>query len=332
MSSIPEWSRSDVLRVLRQHPFATSLDWDIIAEKFAFDLAVLDEPEGTLPIATLYGVFEYAAKELGNDAIMFDIFYATEVGTFSVFDYLFVCAPTVREACQAWKRFMPIRTNAFDVLFYEDTDFGTIEWPIKEGRGIWYQNEFARFGWAIKRLETVLETDTPPLTIHLAAPTPEGHSEVLERYAKRIRFNQLRNAISVPATLLSKPLPQNEDSLYAIIRQSALKEIEHFQNRHSPICKISDEIAETLKTGTCSLAQVAHNLGMSQRSVQRALEQEGTNFRKVTEDVRKTAAERYLRSTDLPLKEIAYLLGFSELSTFSRAVKTWFGVPPREIR
>ncbi|MEM9632738.1 MAG: helix-turn-helix transcriptional regulator [Pseudomonadota bacterium] len=96
--------------------------------------------------------------------------------------------------------------------------------------------------------------------------------------------------------------------------------------------RIANEVASNLSHGACTLPQISAKLGMSQRAVQRLLEKEGTSFRKLSEEIRRSAAERYLRSTDLPMKEIAYLLGFSELSTFSRAVKTWFGVSPRKVR
>lgn len=327
-----EWMRSDAFKALKYYSPASRLDWQVIAKLYEFDPAVIDDPEGTVAITTLFDVFEHVARELGSDAIMFDIFNKMDVGAFSVFDYLFICAPTLRDACKAWKRFMPMRTNAYELQYHEDQLTGTLEWPIMEGRGIWYQSMYARIGWAARRFEIVLETDHPPLDIELATPEPKDPSEFLERYGGKIRFNRLRNSISVPAYLLSKPLPQNEDNLYAIIQKSAFRELGLFQNRNSPLSRIANEIAETLKSGTCNLAQVAQNLGMSQRSVQRVLEQQGTTFRKLTEDIRKTAAERYLQSTDLPFKEIAFLLGFSELSTFSRAVKTWYGVPPRKIR
>ena len=332
MPAKSEWMRSDAFKVLQQYPPAAALDWRTIANIHNFDPAVIDDPQGTIPITTWFEVFEYVARELGSDAIMFDIFNTLEAGAFSVFDYLFICAPTLRDACRAWQRFMPMRTNAYDLQYHEDDLSGTIEWPILEGRGIWYQSMYAQTGWAAKRFEIVLETDQPPLTIELATPEPKDPSRFLKRYGRKIRFNRLRNSISVPAHLLSKHLPQNEDNLYTIIQESALREMGLFQNRNSPLSRIANEVVETLKSGTCSLAHVAQNLGMSQRSVQRVLEQEGTTFRKLTEDIRKTAAERYLQSTDLPFKEIAFLLGFSELSTFSRAVKTWYGVPPRKIR
>ena len=332
MPAKSEWVRSDAFKALQQYSPASVLDWTAIAETYEFDPAVIDDPEGTVPITAWFAVFEHVARELGNDAIMFDIFSAVGVGTFSVFDYLFVCAPTLRDACKAWKRFMPMRTNGYDLHYHEDEHFGILEWPILEGRGIWYQSMYARVAWTAKRFEMVLETDTPPLDIELAAPEPKDPSEFLKRYGRKVRFNRLRNCVSVPAHLLSKRLPQNEDNLYAIILKSAFREMGLFQNRNSPLSRIANEIAESLKNGTCNLTQVSQKLGMSQRSVQRVLEQEGTTFRKLTEDIRKTAAERYLQSTSLPFKEIAFLLGFSELSTFSRAVKTWYGVPPRKVR
>ncbi|WP_417676296.1 helix-turn-helix domain-containing protein [Roseibium sp.] len=332
MPSKTEWMRSDAFRALKYHSPAAKLDWRAIAELHKFDPAVIDDPEGTVPITTWLDVFEHVAQELGSDAIMFDIFNKMDVGAFSVFDYLFICAPTLRDACKAWKRFMPMRTNAYGLHYHEDEHYGILEWPILEGRGIWCQSMYARIGWAARRFEIVLETDHPPIAIELATPAPKDQSDFLERYGRKVRFNRLRNCISIPAYLLSKRLPQNEDNLYAIIQTSAFRELGLFQNRNSPMSRVANEIAETLKNGTCNLAQIAQNLGMSQRSVQRVLEQEGTTFRKLTEDIRKTAAERYLQSTDLPFKEIAFLLGFSELSTFSRAVKTWYGVPPRKIR
>ena len=223
MPAIAKWSRSDAFKVLYLHPLASSLDWDSISRMFNFDLSVIDEPGGSVPAETLFGVFEWAAKELGNDAIMFDIFNTTDVGSFSVFDYLFVCAPTLRDACMSWQRYMPIRTNAYTFSFFEDDEFGTLEVLMPEDKSVWHQNMFARMGWAIRRFETVLEDKAPPLTVDLTAPEPSGPSEFLERYRGKISFNGCRNAISVPKELLSKRLPQNETSLYAIIQKSALK-------------------------------------------------------------------------------------------------------------
>ncbi|WP_346908874.1 helix-turn-helix transcriptional regulator [uncultured Roseibium sp.] len=80
------------------------------------------------------------------------------------------------------------------------------------------------------------------------------------------------------------------------------------------------------------MGNVASTMGLTQKALQRALGRQGTCFRHVLEDARSSMAAHYLTRTNLPMKEIAYLLGFSETSAFSRAVKRWFGQPPRAIR
>lgn len=327
-----EWARSDVLRVLRDICSQSDLDWPHLARRYNFDLASLNDPQGTVPITAWYAVFEDVADALGNDAVMFDLFNSIDIGCFSIFDYLFACAPTLRDACQAWVRFSPIRTNAFRLKFEEDETGGFVEWPILEGRGEWRQNMFGRIGWATRQIEHALDMSAPPILIELATAAPVNTSSFQKKYQGRIRFGAPHNRICFPRALLSRPLRRNDSHLYEIILTSAMTELDRFGQMESPLSRIANEVAANLANGGSTLPVIAAKLGMSQRGVQRLLEKEGTSFRKLSEEIRRSAAERYLHGSDMPMKEIAYLLGFSELSTFSRAVKTWFGVPPKKVR
>ena len=76
----------------------------------------------------------------------------------------------------------------------------------------------------------------------------------------------------------------------------------------------------------------AANLHISVRSLQRRLREEGVSFGEITESVRKNMATHYLQVGEYPLKEISYLLGYNELSAFSRAFKKWTGVSPVDYR
>jgi len=332
MSLEGEWARSDVFRVLRDICSDANLDWPDMARRYNFDLASLDEPQGTVPIMAWHAVFEHIADVLGDDAVMFDLFNTVDIGCFSIFDYLFACAPSLRDACHAWVRFCPIRTNAYRMVFEEDETGGFVEWPILEGRGEWRQNMFGRIGWAMQQLEHALDMKAPPVLIELATSAPECTSNFQKKYQGRIKFGAAHNRILMPAALLSRPLRRNDEHLYEIILKAASGELDRFGQMEAPLTRIANEVASNLSNGANSLPQIAAKLGMSQRAVQRLLEKEGTSFRKLSEEIRRSAAERYLRGTDLPMKEIAYLLGFSELSTFSRAVKAWFGVSPKKVR
>jgi len=71
---------------------------------------------------------------------------------------------------------------------------------------------------------------------------------------------------------------------------------------------------------------------MSVRSLQRRLKEAGTTFRTVLDMVRKDLASTYVHDPDIELAEVAFLLGFSDQSDFSRAFKRWTGNPPSEVR
>ena len=71
---------------------------------------------------------------------------------------------------------------------------------------------------------------------------------------------------------------------------------------------------------------------MSERTLQRRLEEEASSFVQLLSDTRRELAEQYLSRLQMTLEQAAYLLGFSEQSSFFRACKRWFGVPPGEYR
>lgn len=95
---------------------------------------------------------------------------------------------------------------------------------------------------------------------------------------------------------------------------------------------VANAIVGLLGTSNPTLAVVAAELKLGERTIQRRLALEGTSFEDVLAGTRRSVAERLLRDTELPLTDIAFMLGFSELSAFTRAAKRWHGVSPRQFR
>lgn len=91
-------------------------------------------------------------------------------------------------------------------------------------------------------------------------------------------------------------------------------------------------IAEVMRDGDLAIGPVASKLAMSPRTLQRRLEEHGTDFRRVAEDTRRRFAINYLRDPKHTLTEIAYLLGYSEVSAFNRAFKRWTASTPSDYR
>jgi AraC-like DNA-binding protein len=91
-------------------------------------------------------------------------------------------------------------------------------------------------------------------------------------------------------------------------------------------------IAEHLPSGDATLDVVAADLFYSRRKLQRLLHPHGTTFKELVNSIRRELALQYVQNKDMELIEIAFLLGFSEQSTFSRSFKRWTGTSPSEYR
>ena len=91
-------------------------------------------------------------------------------------------------------------------------------------------------------------------------------------------------------------------------------------------------MASLLMTHSCSAENVAASLGMSERTLQRRLQSEGSSFRQVLERLRASLAVNYMREPQFRLTDVAEMLGYAELSVFSRGFKRWYGITPQAWR
>jgi AraC-like DNA-binding protein len=96
--------------------------------------------------------------------------------------------------------------------------------------------------------------------------------------------------------------------------------------------RVTAVIVDMLPSGSVADEKVAEQLNMSLRSLQRRLNEVGTTFRTLIERVRKDLAATYVSDLEIELVEVAFLLGFSDQSAFSRAFKRWTGYSPCEVR
>ena len=80
--------------------------------------------------------------------------------------------------------------------------------------------------------------------------------------------------------------------------------------------------------GMVSLDDIASNFNLSTRTIQRKLKNEQVSFQQITDEVRKSLAINYLKAGDVPVKQISYMLGYNELSAFTRTFKRWMGTTP----
>lgn len=96
--------------------------------------------------------------------------------------------------------------------------------------------------------------------------------------------------------------------------------------------RLEELLRDRIANGSPPIGSVARELGLSIRTLQRRLGERGLAYRDVVASVRRRLAEAYLLETTIPIGQIALRLGYSELSAFDRAFRSWHGVSPGRFR
>jgi len=130
---------------------------------------------------------------------------------------------------------------------------------------------------------------------------------------------------------LNQPVLCANASMFEVFDRQANELIENFDNKNTLSWKVQKLIAENLNGASLTIEQTAKELAMSTRSLQNKLKEESTSYQEIVNRVRQDLAEKYIRQGIASLADIAFLLGYSEVSAFSRSFKKWTGISPSQF-
>ncbi|MDF1779794.1 MAG: AraC family transcriptional regulator ligand-binding domain-containing protein [Alcanivoracaceae bacterium] len=125
---------------------------------------------------------------------------------------------------------------------------------------------------------------------------------------------------------------QSSDTQLAAMLDATLNQRLAEVEKGSLVVQLSLWVEEGLPEGEPSLGDAAKKFNLSVRSLQRRLSEEELTWKQLIENTRKTLVERHLRTPGMSVTQLAFLLGFSDVSSFSRAFKKWYGVAPSQFK
>ena len=120
--------------------------------------------------------------------------------------------------------------------------------------------------------------------------------------------------------------------MYHQLIEQAEKYLRSLYAQDSITAQLKRMLAELLATGESSTDSACRALKLSRRTLQRRLRAEKTSYQKVLHEVRAVLAVNYLSDERLQALEVAMLLGYSNISSFTTAFKSWYDMPPVEYR
>lgn len=254
--------------------------------------------------------------------------------TYGIWGYGLISSATAGEALALALRFLPL-TYAFTGISAEQTDgrfilkFGE---PELEGevRRFMVQRDMVA---AARLMSELVGTDFQLHRIMLRERQPKPDAaQAFDHWARlckaEIAFGCSQNALVSDARVLGLRMPNANPITAAMCKQTC----EALMARRRIKLGVSTLIRSCLQLacgpGLPDLAQMARHLCMSERTLKRRLQEEGTSFRQIVMDVRGKMAQDLLAKGTLSMSEIASRLGFSDQSSFSQAFKRWHGTAP----
>jgi AraC-like DNA-binding protein len=172
----------------------------------------------------------------------------------------------------------------------------------------------------------------PVLEIHLPHAAPRDEEPYRRLFRAPLKWNQAQAAIVLDHAALDTPLLKADPHLLAYFERQADALASRHASDEDLSARVRRLVIEALPAGPPALPPIARALGQSARSLRRHLADEGTSFQALVEDTRAELAKRYLENPKLTVSEIAFLVGFSELSPFQRAFRRWTDLTPRAYR
>jgi AraC-like DNA-binding protein len=293
----------------------------------------LGDPDRLLSLNAVATLLDAAARRCNDPC--FGLHYAEflPAGSSGILGHLVLSAPTVRDAIQDVERYVGLLMAPIAVSFSEKGGRGVLSWRYPETFSApKIQFSGLMVGALIMRLQKVAGPEVKPLSVELDHRPFECADEVRRILGSRVRFDRPGNLIAFDSNTLNRRTSGAQPGLHSLMRQLGDRVLEE-QRQEADIVELTRrQIAARLKSGAGGLDAIADAFGLSARALQGRLKRGGTTFETLVGATRQQLAESYLRDTGLSMTEIAMLLGFSELSAFTRASQRWFNMSPSAYR
>jgi AraC-like DNA-binding protein len=147
-----------------------------------------------------------------------------------------------------------------------------------------------------------------------------------------VRFGCAANELVVENDFIERLVPLADARLYRILKQHVERILAELPGDDDWLSAVRNAIAAAMLEGDPKRMRVARRLAISTRTLERRLNEHGVVYRQLVDDTRRVFAMEYLNDRNQSLTEIAFLLGYSEVSAFHRAFRRWTGSTPSEYR
>lgn len=291
------------------------------------------DPKAMIPAGTYYDMLERIADRIDVTDLPVRVGASMRLDEYGALGLAFKAATTLGGSYARVERYARLWTSVVEYELRADPR-GTLFILHRSGErrlGLRLSNE-ATLASAVSIARQVCPVPVAPLEVLVQHPAPISTATHAGYFGCPIRFGADRDALLFSRETLEQPNILGDEGISRYLISHLDAELSEIAEVAPLVARAKDAIAQALNEGAPKMADIARGLGLSARSFHRRLSEHGMSFQTLTEDTRRDLAEGLLRDERHSLAEIAFLTGFSEQSSFTRAFKRWVGTTPASYR
>lgn len=308
-------------------------DVDSIFGTTSIHLDDLDSPITELSLQQFCLLFTEAAKQTGNDNFGLHFGAQFEPKKLGAIGYAAISSPTLSAALRNMEFYFPAHQNQSSFSLIQDSDILWLSYRILDPR-IAERRQDAELSmgmfWNIFR--RALGCDWSPLEVRFEHTKPSNGAEHEKVFGAPVLFGRRTNAMAFRRCDLDAIMPDQDPYLFSIIEPFLQSRCKLHDNPETFASIVRNQIKLNLSTTTPTIPEIARIFGLSECQFQHELDLHRLSFQDLLRAARQELSLHYINDTEIPLTEVALLLGYSELSAFSRAFRNWTGMSPHRYR
>lgn len=270
----------------------------------------------------------------GIPEITLKLFNHLMLPDFGLYGYALASSDNLQKACEIASQYLRLTSDRFQEHFYIEGDRAILEClpnPLYRHQRIDICEEFIAGNWRGFHLLLPDSIDLSQIKICLDYPAPDYQHHYKALFSCKVNFGGDKVHFIFPAAWLASEITTADADLVALCQAQCESLLDPEKNTHELINKIRNLVMQE-RHFLMTLDQAAQRYCMSPRTLRQHLYDLGTSFKDIVLDLRMQIAKQYLESTYIPIKEIAYLLNYSQPSAFQRAFKAYFDISPKQMR
>ena len=292
---------------------------------------VLNQRSARIPYYQHAALLDLSAKATENGCFGLDLAAnESDPRDNGLLAYTALSSKTFGEALKVVERYFHVLNEAIDVSVEFSPREVTVDYDISE-TGLATSRQAIEFGAAnlVRSLRFLTNSRLRPAEVRFRHARNHEIAKFERFFGCPVHFGTRHNSLTFSHRQLGLPIATADERLHGLLIKYC-EEILASRQDSSPDLRhrVETIITKLLCRGEAETEMVAHELGMSVRTLARRLGDLGVTYAQILDELRHDLALRYLRDPNLSLSQIAFLLGYSELSAFSHAFRRWTRTTP----